>query len=46
MTVKFNSTGEEAQNMSSKQRSQKCAQFKVSAHKHITNHIVFVSQKS
>ena len=40
MTGKSNSTGE-AQNMSSKQiktkqRSQKCAQFEVNAHKHLT----------
>ena len=28
-----------------KHRSQKCAQFKVNAHKHLTHHIVYVSQK-
>jgi len=49
MTVKFNCTGE-AQNMSSKRnktkhRSQKCTQFEVNAHKHLTNHIAHVSQK-
>jgi len=47
MTVKFNRTGE-AQNMSSKKnknKTQKCAQFKVNAHKHVTNHIAYVSQK-
>ena len=49
MTVKVNSTGE-AQNMSSKwnknkTKKQKCAQFKVNAHKHLTNHIAYVSQK-
>jgi len=49
MTVKFNSTGE-AQNMSSKRTKNKtqkpmCAQFKVNAHKHLTNHIAYVSQK-
>jgi len=49
MTGKFTNTGE-AQNMSSKQkntkqRSQKCAQL-VNAHKHLANHIMYVSHKS
>jgi len=49
MTVKINSTGE-AQNTSSKRNKNKtqkpkCAQLKVNAHKHLTDHIAYVSQK-
>jgi len=48
MTVKFNSAGE-AQNMSSKRNKNKTqkpkvCQFKVNAHKHLTNHIAYISQ--
>jgi len=45
MAVKFNSTGEAQNEIKTKHRSQKCAQFKVNDHKHLTNHVAYVSQK-